>query len=127
VEPYIVDSMCQLNRNARASANAQSLALVRPPSVDGLDVEPHPGWTRAEQSKIDAYVGQLEVFDTQDRTPLQAPRFKAAYRYNCSEPRCGGHWQGVIDWELVAFPRHLNRLSDGELRRAVPRGRLLCG
>ena len=55
--------MCQLNRNARASANAQSPALVLPRSVDGLDVEPHPGWTRAEQSKIDAYVGQLGLFD----------------------------------------------------------------
>jgi hypothetical protein len=119
VEPYIEDSMCRLNRNARASANAQSLAAIRPRTVDGLDVEPHPGWTRAEQTKIDAYVGQLDLFGTQDRTPLQAPRFKAAYRYRCHEPGCGGHRQGVIDWELVAFQRKLGRLSDSELCNAI--------
>jgi hypothetical protein len=102
-----------------ASPNAQSLALVRPRTVEGLDVEPHPGWTRAEQNKIDAYVGQLDLFSRHDRTPLQAPRFKAAYRYHCHEPDCGGHRQGFIDWELVAFQRHLQRLSDGELRDAI--------
>jgi len=119
VEPYIEDSMCRLNRDARASANAQSLALVRPLTVDGLDVEAHPGWTRAEQSKIDAYVSQLDLFGTQDRTPLEAPRFRAAYRYHCHERGCGGHRQGCIDWELVAFQRRLRQLSDAELVTAI--------
>jgi hypothetical protein len=96
-----------------------SLALVRPRTVDGLEVEVHPGWTRAEQSKIDAYVGQLELFGTQDPTPLEAPRFRAAYRYRCHEPGCGGHRQGCIDWELVAFERHLRGVSDGELCSAI--------
>jgi hypothetical protein len=119
LDPYIEDSMCRLNDAARADANAQSLALVRPMDVDGLDVEPHPGWTAPEQRKIDAYVNQLDLFSNQDRTPLQAPRFKAAYRYRCHEPRCAGHRQGVIDWELVAFQRRLRHLSDEELRRAI--------
>jgi hypothetical protein len=119
VDPYLEDSMCRLNRNARAVAAAQSLALVRPLRLDGIDVELHPGWTAAEQRKIDAYVGQLDLFATQDRTPLQPPRFKAAYRYRCYEPGCAGHRQGIIDWELVAFQRRLARLQDDELRRAI--------
>ena len=119
LDPFIEDSMCQLNRKARVDANAQSLALVRPLDIGGLDVEPHPGWTVAERRKIDAYVGQLDLLSDQDRTPLQAPRFKAAYRYRCHEPMCPGHRQGVIDWELVAFQRRLARLPDEDLRRAI--------
>jgi hypothetical protein len=119
VDPYVEDSMCRLNRAAQANANAQSLALVRPLEVGGLDIEPHPGWTAAEQSKIDAYVSQLDLFSGQDRTPLQAPRFKAAYRYRCHERRCAGHRQGLIDWEFIALQRRLRHLPDDELRRAL--------
>ncbi|MGX6607905.1 hypothetical protein ACWKSP_38135 [Micromonosporaceae bacterium Da 78-11] len=42
----------QVYRAACADANANApslaLALVRPRTVDGLDVEPHPWWTPAE-------------------------------------------------------------------------------
>jgi hypothetical protein len=112
--------MCQLNRDARYTADAQSLALIRPARIDGLDIELHPGWTPAEQRKIDAYVNQLDLFDS-DRTPLQAPRFKAfhRYRYRCGEPGCAGHRQGFIDRELVAFQRRQAHLSDDRLRQAV--------
>lgn len=111
--------MCRLNRAAKADPNAQSLALVRVKDVIGLVIEPHPGWTAEEQRKIDAYVSQLDLFDTQDRTPLEAPRFRAAYRYRCHDPRCAGHRQGVLDWELVALQRHLAGTSDHHARQAI--------
>ncbi|WP_218061766.1 hypothetical protein [Planobispora rosea] len=38
-----------------------------------LDIEPHPGWTHAEQRKIEQYVQQLGLFDAAPRTALQAP------------------------------------------------------
>ncbi|MFI7545216.1 hypothetical protein [Actinoplanes sp. NPDC049599] len=56
LDEYVEDSMCRLNRAAQANANAQSLALVRPRTVDGLVVEAHPGWTPDEQRKIDVYI-----------------------------------------------------------------------
>ncbi len=120
LDPYVEASMCRLNTAARADANAQSLALVRPSEVGALDVERHPGWTADEQRKIEAYVNQLELFPSErDRTPLQAPRVRAAYRYRCGDPRCQGHRQGLIDWEFVALQRRLAHLSDEELFRAV--------
>lgn len=119
LDEYVEDSMCRLNHEARADANAQSLALVRPRTVDGLDVELHPGWTADEQRKIDAYMRQPDLFSSQDRTALEPPRFRAYYRYHCHGPHCSGHRQGVLDWELVAFQRRLARVSDDELRQAI--------
>ena len=109
LDPYIEESMCRLYRAARADANSQSLALIKPKDVGGIDIEPHPGWTAAEQAKIDMYVNQLDLFGTPDRTPLEPPRFKAFYRYRCYDTRCKGHRQGMLDWEFVAYQR--NRLA----------------
>jgi hypothetical protein len=82
-------------------------------------VEPHPGWTPAEQRKIDAYMRQPDLFSSHDLTALQPPRFRAYYRYRCHEPGCGGHRQGILDWELVAFQRNLARHGDDDLHQAI--------
>lgn len=119
LDPFVEDSMCRLNRAARDNANAQSLALVQPKDVSGLKLQRHPGWTPEEQQKIDKYVGQLDLLDSRDRTPLEAPRFRGAYRYRCHDRQCGGHQQGMIDWEFVAFQRKLGDLSDEEACRTI--------
>lgn len=115
--PAVEESMCRLVAGARASVTAKSLALVRPRSINGLDVAAHPGWTADQQAKIDQYVLQERLGDEQDRTPLEAPRFRAWYRYRCAEPGCSGHRQGVLDWELVALQR--NQLAHLDDERAV--------
>jgi hypothetical protein len=79
LDEYVEDSMCRLNRAVKERPDAQSLALVRPKDVADLKVELHPGWTPEEQRKLDAYANQPSLFGGRDRTPLQAPRFKAAY------------------------------------------------
>jgi hypothetical protein len=138
LDPWVEESMCRLNRAVRDRPDAQSLALIRPARVDGLRVTPHGGWTPSEQRKIDAYVSQLDLLDNRDRVPLEAPRFRAAYRYQCHEPGCKGHLQGLLDWELVALQRRLRGFRRGTqaghrgevLARTVrthPGCRLLCG
>lgn len=120
VDPMIEPSMCALLSAVAMSSTAQSLALIRPAAILGLDLEDHPGWSRDEQLKIDAYVNQFELFDASEKTPLEAPRFKAWYLYRCGDPGCQGrHRQGVLDWELVAYQRRLRRVSDANLRRAI--------
>lgn len=119
LRPQIVDDMCGMIDAARADPRAPSLGLVRPADVLGLHVERHPGWTPEEQAKIEAYVGQLDLFG-EDRTPLEAPRFKAWYRYRCHNRRCrDGHRQGLLDWEFVAHQRHLSDRSDDEAVAAI--------
>ncbi|WP_347671163.1 hypothetical protein [Micromonospora sp. B11E3] len=119
LDPCVEDSMCRLNRDAQARPDAQSLALVRPSEVRGFKVTRHEGWTPEEQRKIEAYVSQPDLFSGRSRTPLQAPRFKAAYHYRCHESGCRGHKQHVIDWELVALQRRLHGYSDAALAQAL--------
>ena len=121
-QPMIDDSMCRIRDGAASDPRSRSLALVRPAEVIGFRLEPHPGWTRDEQAKIDAYVNQLEfdVFsDAQDKTPLVAPRFRGFYTWRCGDAACRTHEQSIIDWELVALQRHLWNRSDEEMRAAL--------
>ena len=122
LQPMIDDSMCRIRDGAASDPRSRSLALVRPAEVIGFRLEPHPGWTRDEQAKIDAYVNQLEfdVFsDAQDKTPLVAPRFRGFYTWRCGDAACRTHEQSIIDWELVALQRHLWNRSDEEMRAAL--------
>ena len=107
LEGSVETSMCKLVRGTRDSAQAKSLALIRPREIVDLEIARHPGWTSEQQAKIDAYVQQEQLFSERDRTPLEAPRFQGWYRYKCSDSHCGGHRQGVLDWEFVALQRKL--------------------
>ena len=111
---HVADSMCGLLQAVRDDPPARSLAAIRPRKVLGLDIEPHPGWTRDEQAKIDKYVSQVELpgMSRGPKTPLEAPRFKGWYRYLCQSVGCQGHRQSVIDWEWVALQRHLADRDD---------------
>ena len=122
VDPMIDDSMCQIRANAAADTRARSLALIRPTEILSFRIEPHPGWSRDEQGKIDAYVNQLEldVFEVApDKTPLEAPRFRGYYKWRCGDPGCATHEQSIIDWEFVALQRHLWNRSDAEATAAI--------
>jgi hypothetical protein len=122
VDPMIDESMCKIRAAAAADARARSLALVRPSEILGFRLEPHPGWSRDEQGKIDAYVDQLEldVFEeAHDKTPLEAPRFKGYYKWRCGETNCPTHEQSIIDWEFVALQRHLWRRSAADAMDAI--------
>jgi hypothetical protein len=123
--PYIVDhvsdSMCGLLAAVRDNPPARSLAAIRPQRVLGLDIEPHPGWTRDEQAKIDNYVSQLELpgMGRAPKTALEAPRFKGWYKYRCASVLCKGHRQGIYDWEWVALQRHLADRDDASAMREL--------
>jgi hypothetical protein len=119
LDTYVEDSMCRLNASARERSDAKSLALIAPQDVGGLKISRHPGWSHDEQQKIDQYVAQLDLLDDRDRTPLEAPRFKAAYKYRCHDSQCRGHEQGLLDWEFVALQRGLAHYSDDEIRRRL--------
>ncbi|WP_329258720.1 hypothetical protein OG417_21290 [Actinoallomurus sp. NBC_01490] len=134
-EPYVVDhlyeSMCALLTGVRTNppGKSRSLAAIRPRVVQGIDIEPHPGWTAEEQAKIDNYVNKLDLFERAPRTALEAPRFKGWYRYLCHSASCKGHRQGIIDWEWVALQRKLPGYDDQRLQAALRKKFLdeICG
>lgn len=121
IADHVAESMCGMVAAARQNPAARSLAAIRPRKVQGLDIEPHPGWTREEQAKIDNYVSQLELpgLGRGPRSALEAPRFKGWYRYLCAASRCRGHRQGIYDWEWVALQRRLSDRGDTAVIRAM--------
>ncbi|WP_174552373.1 hypothetical protein [Microtetraspora niveoalba] len=119
LDDYIETSMCDLVSAVRQRPAARSLAAIRPRKILSLEIERHPGWTAAEQRKIDQYVRQLGLFESAPRTALQAPRFKAWYRYRCHAPHCNTHRQGIYDWELAALQRSVDRRDDAGVEQAV--------
>lgn len=121
LDEQVVGSMCALNEAAQKESQAPSLGLVRPAMIEDLDVEPHPGWSADEQSKIDNYVNQLTLFGDEERSPLEAPRFRAFYRWRCLSKTCRGHRQGILDWELVALQRRLATRDDAAVVREIRR------
>lgn len=111
IEDYVQESMCDVLNAVRNDPPARSLAAIRPQEIDDIVIENHPGWSQEEQAKIQSYVNQLGLFDSAPRRALEAPRFKAWYRYRCDSRQCKGHRQGLLDWEFVL---HQRRLSDWE-------------
>ncbi|WP_406635443.1 hypothetical protein [Amycolatopsis sp. WGS_07] len=102
-------TMCRLHRGATMAST--SLALLRPRRITDLRITRHPGWTAAQKAKIEAYVSQFSLFGDEDRTP----RFSGTYHYECLEPDCNGHKQGIIDWEFVTFQLlRLRAMGDAE-------------
>lgn len=100
-------SMCAILAAARGRDPYPTLAAVRPAVVDDLVVAPHPGWTTAQQRKIDRAAAQMDLFDkgVPRPAPLAAPRFQAKYRYRCADRSCRGHTQSLIDWEATELVR----------------------
>ncbi|MCG5216629.1 hypothetical protein [Streptosporangium sp. KLBMP 9127] len=119
LDDYIEESMCGLITAVRNRPSARSLAAVRPARILALDIESHPGWTPAEQNKIDRYVQQFDLFDSAPRAVLQAPRFKAWYRYRCHSSGCNTHRQGIYDWELSALQRTVGARDDEGVKQAI--------
>ncbi|MGX5694481.1 hypothetical protein ACWKWA_15130 [Dermacoccus abyssi] len=118
VDPMIRSSMCEIFGHA-LDPGAPSLGLVAPMSVSDLVIERHPGWSVIEQRKIDAYANQYSLLPGDDRTPLEAPRFKGFYKWTCLQKGCRGHRQQVLDWEFVALQRKHRDDSEEALRRAL--------
>lgn len=116
LDEFADDTACGLLSAVRAKPLAPSLGMVRPAEVRGLEITPHPGWTKEEQRKIDAYVQEIPLVGTKDRRPLEAPRFRGKYHYRCRAEGCKGrHRQGLLDWEWVAFQRKFPDVEDMEL------------
>ena len=91
LDPLAVDDMCDLNELNKGGATGPSLGLVPVSEVQSLRISAHPGWSQAEQAKIDNYVRQDGLFDPADKSPLEPPRFRGHYVWRCFNQTCRGH------------------------------------
>jgi hypothetical protein len=131
VEPLLAESMCQIGRLQRARGT--SLAAFRPREVRDIAIEEID--VNAEKAAIaKAFAAQPSLLEGlsghESRNQLsvieQIPyRFK--YVYRCSDPRCSGHEQSIIDWEISQFYRRVRRRTDWQDRLRARFLSDLCG
>lgn len=104
-------SMCDIQR--RQKSERVSLGVFRPQEVDDLVVAAaDKGFAESQRALLAqaSLLGDRAGDDT--RKALEPLPVKARFRYRCSDTRCAGHDQSLIDWELGALFRSL--LGRGE-------------
>jgi hypothetical protein len=121
VEPLAGPTMCQLVQSVRTDLNAPSLGAVRLAAGPTLKFSDHPGWSKEELARFDAYRNQGDLFREAPPTLLDAPRLVVHMEYRCQEQGCAGHLQKIIDWELTALQLRFQRKSSAELKAAITR------
>jgi hypothetical protein len=94
VEPLLVESMCEVA--ARQKQDGTSLAAFRPAEVLDLEVDDNEEEWTASQAGVAAQPSLF--FPTKQGLEKIPHRFR--YHYRCG-PRCRGHHQSMIDWELA--------------------------
>jgi hypothetical protein len=106
VEPLVVESMCEVLRRQRLDGT--SLAAFRPAEVIDLEIDADEDEWTPSQAGVAA---QPSLFFPRKTTLEKIPhRFR--YHYRCG-PKCGGHHQSMIDWELAQAYRQW-RMKNGE-------------
>ncbi|MGO4584119.1 hypothetical protein AB4Z38_09580 [Arthrobacter sp. 2RAF6] len=106
-------TMCGILGAQREGREFPSLAVVRPREVRDFKLTLHQGWTPEQMQKLKVNLGQEDLFGDAPKVELlEAPRFEGKYSYFCEDVNCRGHFQGLLDWELVALERRLKHLDD---------------
>lgn len=107
------ESMCEIQR--RQKTERKSLGVFRPLEITDLKV------TAAEEGFAEsqrALLSQISLFGDRagddTRAALEPLPVKAKFSYRCTDPKCPGHSQSFIDWELGALYRSLAEQGDDE-------------
>jgi hypothetical protein len=105
------ESMCEIQR--RQKTERKSLGVFRPLQVTDLKV------TAAEEGFAEsqrALLNQASLFGDRAGDETRVAReplpVKAKFAYSCSDPKCPGHSQSLIDWELGALYRSMAEKGD---------------
>ena len=107
------DSMCGIQR--RQKSHRQTLGVFRPAEVADLAVTPAPPEFAASQRAVLEQGSLLGDRAGDRRRPTLEPLpVKAKFKYRCADPACSGHNQSLIDWELGALYRSLQKKGDDD-------------
>lgn len=95
LEPLRRQSMEEIRREQ--DRTNISLALFRPKRIEVLIIGPAGSSWSTEQI---AALQQQHFFDTDKPAILEKIPFDFKYSYTCDDPKCKGHTQSVVDWEI---------------------------
>jgi hypothetical protein len=109
VIPAASESMCEIRRLAEESY--KSLGLFKPREVADLTFEDDETEWTPQQLRV---IRQGRLFGAA-KTPLEKIPLKFRYRYYCADPKCPGHHQTIIDWEICELYRKLRDKYGGDI------------
>ena len=95
---------------------APSLGLIKPRTVDRLDIEPNEAFTEDKQ-RLAELAAAGDLFKAQ-RSVLEPAPYRLKYHYYCMEDGCSGHHQTLIDWEAGQAARKWK--ADGKSDQELP-------
>lgn len=110
-------AMCDLFEANKGGSGpgVPSLGMVRPAEPPTLVIakrsdEQLTKWTQ----RAEAIKGVFSLFDDVDaeKPDFEVVPWRFSYKYRCSSPRCNGHEQTIVDWEVVALWRHVRHRPD---------------
>lgn len=94
VEPLVMPSMCQAQRESKATG--VSLCAFRPAAVIDLTVTPR----QARDAGKEGMAQQIDMLEP-SRKALEDLPYTFRYKWRCrEEPGCRGHHQTILDWEI---------------------------
>ena len=95
LEPLRRQSMEEIRREQ--DKTNMSLALFRPKRIETLLIGPaDPSWSPEQVAALQ----QQQFFDNDKPVPLEKIPCDFKYRYMCDDPKCKGHEQSIVDWEI---------------------------
>lgn len=123
VDPLVAPSMCEIQR--RQKVDRTSLGVFKPKDVHNIQVNVAKPWPENKQ----VLVRRQTLFDPGPLRPLEQLPYEFKFHYRCGDPDCGGHAQGMIDWEIGQFYRRTRGLPEVDRLKAIERKWLheLCG
>lgn len=111
VEPLMQPSMCGVYRQQRKDRT--SLGVFRPKRIVDLVIA-KKDFDLAKQEIAAAWAAQpslLAGLAKQERInqlrALEQLPYSFGYHYFCDEPKCKGHTQSIIDWEVAQYYRRV--------------------
>jgi len=107
--PLRDESMCCIQ--SQRDENRKSLGLFKPREITDFLIEEleNRDWTEAERNCL----SQLDFFSA-EQTRLEKIPYKFKIQYYCTNPKCNGHNQGLIDWETAQLFRKLKNKYKNE-------------
>ncbi len=112
------ESMCTIQKQQKS--DRKSLGVFRPQEVSDLAI------ANVEQDFVDrqnAVLDQMSLTGDragdESRKQLEPLPIKAKFKYRCTDSKCAGHDQSLIDWELGALHRRLR--GEGDSRATIHR------
>jgi hypothetical protein len=101
--------MCELLR--KQATDGASLGMFRPTDVDFEATFGGANWDPAKAAQLE----QPSLFFP-NKGSLEKIPYRFRYQYRCSDPKCGGHAQTIIDWEIAqAYRSWADRYGEEEL------------